>query len=376
MSPNQHLRVEILSEFPASDRMRWDELAATRSFYSGSRWLAFQSELERPGRTLHVCVRSGDRLVAAAPVFVVDRPSSGNYNPWALFPDATIADDVPVTLVGGSRGFRSAPLTEDEDALDLLLEAVQQVADEHSNGLAWWLYTTSSDAAVIAARSGIVPRLLNGECVIDLAGRNFDDYLLSLPRSRRGRVRRDLREFEAAKLTIEETTLSASYRECGPMLGQTQRKHGLRVSDAEMTDWLEKLCCATRDSGQVYLCLSPDGHPVGFSLIYSEGKTDYMRAVGFDYARAPHVGEYFELTCYQPIRTAYDQGATGLHLGSGAYHAKVRRGARVHPLWAVTTSPGWDAAQTKDFNQGKADEIAAEMPGDDLAWSADARSWL
>jgi predicted N-acyltransferase len=378
MSAEKRLRVEIVDQLDDASRKAWDALAASRSFYVGTRWLSFQRTLEENGRAFHVCVRSDGLLVAAVAVFVVDRPSSGNYDPRRLFPDAAVIDGVPVTLVGGSRGFLSAPLGgTDEHAFDLLLDAVQRIADEHSGGLAWWLYTTSNDATAIANRSGVVPRLLNGECVIDLVGSGFDDYLQSLPRTRRGRVRRDLREFEAAALTIEDTRLSASYEQCGAMLGQTQRKHGLDVSDTDMKAWLDKLCQASEDTGRVYLCQDTEGLPVGFSLIYTEGRTDYMRAVGFDYDRAPHVGEYFELTCYQPIRAAYARGSTALHLGSGAYHAKVRRGAQVRPLWALPTQPGgWDPTLTQEFNARKVDELLAELPGDNLVWTVDSKGWL
>jgi predicted N-acyltransferase len=370
------MRVEVIERLDNADRAAWDTLAARQSFYAGTSWLDFQRGLEKSGAVQHVCVRSAGRLVAAVAVFVVDQPSSGNYDPRRLFPDVAVPAG-PTTLVGSSRGFHSAPLTASDEALDLLLDGVQQVADEHSDGHAWWLYTRTQDAALIADRVGVVPRLLNGECVIDLPGTGFDDYLAGLPSSRRADVRRDLRAFGASGLRLVRARLSDHVELCGALLGATQRKHGLAVSDEAMTDWLRGLCRVTADSGRLYLCVADDV-PIGFSLGYTTGGTSHLRAVGFDYDRAPHIGEYFELLCYQPIRDSYTEGASAVHLGSGAYHAKARRGAHVRPLWAVPTRvDAWKTANTKAHNAERADELVAELPrADDLVWTDRSEGWL
>lgn len=374
------MRLEILDRLSEPDREAWDSLALGRSFYAGTGWLAFQEELEDGGHVYHVCVRSGGRLVAAVAVFVVRQPSSRNYDPKRLFGD--LADPIvqPVALIGSSRGFYSGPLVDTDEyerALDLLVEGVQRIVDEHCGGLAWWLYTSTADSVEIASRYGVVPRLLNGECVIYMEGNGFEDYLASLSSSRRGDVRRDLRAFEASGLQLEEKRLSDCYEQCGELLAATQRKHGLTVSADDMSAWLEKLCRTSADSGQVYLCRSSE-QVIGFSLSYTFGETIYLRAVGFDYVRAPHSAEYFELLFYKPIRNAYAQGANALHLGAGSYSAKVRRGALVRPMWAVPSKPdAWDSSKTKAYNAEHVANLVSELPrGEDLVWTDDSRSWL
>lgn len=374
------MRVEVVDRLADADRAAWDELAAPRSFYAGTGWVDFQRGLEAPGALRHVCVRSEGRLVAGVAVFVVDTPSSGNYDPRRLFPDLAVPAG-PTTLVGSARGFHSAPVVASGEAFDLLFDllfdAVQGIADEHSDGHAWWLYTRTPDAEVLANRAGVVPRLLNGECVVALPGTGFDDYLAGLSASRRADVRRDLRAFDGAGLRLERATLSDHVERCGPLLGATQRKYGLTVSDEDMTEWLGGLARSVPDSERLYLCYAGDAL-IGFSLTYLTGGTSHLRAVGFDYERAPHVGEYFELLCYQPIRDAYTEGASAVHLGSGAYRGKARRGAQVSPLWAVPTrADAWDSAGTKAFNRAKADELMAELPrGDDIVWSGKSETWL
>ena len=372
------LRVEVLDRLDDADRVAWDAMAGRTSFYLGTRWLAFQRMLESPGQVHHVCVRSGDRLVAAVPVFVLDRPSRADYDPRNLFPDVHLPAGEPVTLIGGTNGYLSAPLGAGGDSPALLLDAVDRIVEEHSGGFGWWLYTPSETAAILAARAGVVPRLHEfGECVIELAGNGFDDYLRSLSRSRREAVRRDLRGFAAAGLSLERTRLSTCYELCGSLLVQTMRKYGRDVTADDMVAWLEKLSRASGDTGRVYLCRDGRGQVIGFSLGFSEGDTDYMRASGFDYERAPHVGEYFQLLFYQPARDAYARGATALHVGSGSARAKARHGARVRPLWAVPTrSDAWDARATAELNRRRADELRAELHNEDLVWTSGSKAWL
>ncbi len=367
--------IEILGHLSAPDQAAWDRLADDRSFYLGTRWLAFQQSQEHEGDLQFVCVRSGGRLVAGVAVFIVGEPSSKHYDPRRLFPD--VVSNARITLVGGTRGFLSGPLGDGASTLGLLLQGIQTIADTHSEGVAWWLYTSSEDAAAITAESRVVPRMLNAECVIELSGEGFGDYLASLPGKRREQVRYDLRAFERAELSIEETLLSKSLEECGLLLAQTQQKYGLSTSAADMTEWLSDLNLASADSGRVYLCRSVAGEPIGFSLVYSQGNSDYVRAVGFDYQRAPHVGEYFVLLCYEPLRAAYKRGATTLHLGSGAYRSKARRGASIRPLWAVpSNNRGWDPALSLNHNILRASELADEIPGDALVMSGATRIWL
>jgi hypothetical protein len=57
--------------------------------------------------------------------------------------------------------------------------------------------------------------------------------------------------------------------------------------------------------------------------------------VGFDYAALPGAYEYFTVAFYEPIRYAYAHGLRRIHLGRESYQAKVRRGARLRPLWGV-----------------------------------------
>ncbi|PPK65216.1 GNAT family N-acetyltransferase [Actinokineospora auranticolor] len=371
----EDLRVEVVDR---PDHAEWDALAGRESFYAGTRWLAFQRALEPNAHAYHVCVRSGDRLVAAVAVFALDRPSRADYHPHRLFPDITRPDATPVTLIGGTNGYLSAPLGGAAAPLPLLLDAVDRITEEHSAGLGWWLYTTSEHAATIAERAGVVPRLHAwGECVVDLPGAGFDDYLGGLSRSRREAVRRDLRGITRSGLTVERTRLSTCHERCGWLLAQTMRKYDKEATPEDMAEWLDKLNGAAADTGQVYLCRDERRQVIGFSLAYAEGTTDYMRVAGFDYANAPHVGEYFQLLFYEPIRDAYQRGATALHVGSGSTHAKARRGARVRPLWAVPTrAEAWDVGTTTEHNRRRASELRAELPNEDLVWAHGSEEWL
>jgi hypothetical protein len=79
---------------------------------------------------------------------------------------------------------------------------------------------------------------------------------------------------------------------------------------------------------------------IGFALAYQWGDELALRMVGFDYERLRGAGEYAQLAVHAPLRYCYEQGLRRLHLGTGSYPAKCRRGARIRPLWAVTSLPG------------------------------------
>ncbi|MEU8779974.1 hypothetical protein AB0D01_39665, partial [Streptomyces sp. NPDC048606] len=79
------------------------------------------------------------------------------------------------------------------------------------------------------------------------------------------------------------------------------------------------------------------------------GRELTVRLNGLDYERLPDADVYANLTVHQPLRHCYDRGLTRLHLGTGSYDAKCRRGASVRPLWAVAggAQPGTDGSRER-----------------------------
>ena len=82
---------------------------------------------------------------------------------------------------------------------------------------------------------------------------------------------------------------------------------------------------------------------IGFALVNQWGDELALRALGFDYERLLGVDEYAQLAMHAPLRHCYEQGLHRLNLGIESDEAKIRRGARPRPVWAVTSLPGADS---------------------------------
>jgi hypothetical protein len=108
----------------------------------------------------------------------------------------------------------------------------------------------------------------------------------------------------------------------------------------------------------VFACFDGD-MIVGFALGYRWGSELVLRAVGLDYERLSGADEYAQLAVHAPLRYCYQHGLRRLHLGTGSYAAKCRRGARPRPLWAATSLPGPDPSSLART----VGRITASMPG-------------
>jgi len=228
----------------------------------------------------------------------------------------------------------------------------------------WWPYLLSPDVDVVAAaggRPGV--HLVGADCVIDVVGSNMDDYVAALPtRQRRTNFRREVQRFELSGLRIRRVDLREYWAQLGPMLAAVQSKYGHPQSAEEMSARLRRQGEHLASHAVVFACFA-NGTAIGFALAYRWGKELSLRVVGFDYDRLVGAGEYAQLAVHAPLRYCYSHGLRRLHLGTASYEAKIRRGARPRPLWAVTSLPGPDP---ESFT-GTVHRIAASLPAHESA---------
>jgi predicted N-acyltransferase len=361
------MRVDVYESVDSLDTRAWDALAAPKSFYMGTGWLRFQEKMNPEQRCRFITVSEGGRLIAALPTFLTPCPANKHYNVAAMFPGA-VSEDIPVLLVGGTRGYQSRILLDNDalsaeqrgTAVGLLVDQVQAMADQDADGVSWWLYFSDEDVEVLRPWAQTVPRVLRGDCAIDLHGQSFEDYLAAT--GRRRQIMRDRRRFDRTGCTVRRRPLGERLSVAGDLLSKTQNRYGFDVSPQSMTNLLKVQNEATGNTGVLYECVDGD-ETVGFCLAYEAGDTIYGRAVGFDYDRLRDGAEYFTLGYYAPIEHAYQSGMRRLHLGTSAYEAKILRGAAITPLWAIAlgTRP-WTAEQARDHNAAKLAETRASLP--------------
>ncbi|WP_406199080.1 peptidogalycan biosysnthesis protein [Streptomyces sp. NBC_01017] len=335
------MKISIADSIRQVDASAWDALAGGW-FYAGYAWTVYQ-EQDKHSIARYVQVTSGDRVVAAAAVHLVEQEWSELYDTAVLFPDL---DDGgrggrPVVLAGGRRGNSSRLLVdrshpEAEAALRELVGAVNEIAAKESDGRAWWLYLSDEDTAYLTEHvPATSPRIMAADCAIELPGTTFDDYLAGLSRNQRRQVRVDRRAFQGAGYTTDAVDFRESWDQFAPLVARHERKHGHDVDDEFIGELmrLQAECCG--EFGTIQACWADKEMRAG-GLAFTTSTMIAGRAFGFDHPR-PSASEYFELFYYRPIEQAYLAGVRLLHLGIGTLAAKARRGAQVRPLWGLAT---------------------------------------
>ncbi|MGW1978078.1 GNAT family N-acetyltransferase [Streptomyces sp. NPDC001889] len=379
----------------------WDRLAATRSFYLTANWLRFV-DADGGAEPHYLSSRRGDGLSAG--LVAHWNPDEGHQDYRAPRVLGQPRDAGPMLLLGGRRGFRSdvllpgvpqgrsavpGPGRATEELAALLGAAAGAVPE--AGGRWWWpnLPTDAATEVIAAARTltpGIAPglHLLRADCTVETVGAGLDDFVGALsPKQRRTNARREIRRFAESGLEVRRMSLSDIWERGAPLLGQVQRKYGHDMSDERLRGFLGRQA-EHLDREAVVFAVHDGGRLIGFSLCYEAGDELALRLIGFDYPRLPGADEYAQLLLYAPLRYCYERGLTRLHLGTSSYDAKCRRGARVRPLWAVTSGgsapPGPDggpsdrigrqlAALTAGLPAREAAALAAEVHTSLAAWS-------
>jgi hypothetical protein len=339
------LRSEVLASLRQITTTEWNELARADGLYSSHEWLT-GVEVEGLGRCCYVTVRDHDRLVAALPLYFVDRVGNSVYEPSGHFPGMPAAGGTPV-IMGSLSGYRNAPLIARDLPAQLRgrsLRALFHVARETiiANGgtTAALLFLTSGGLHRLEAAVTEVPRPVltwAGDAWLDVVGDSFLDYRNALSFNRRKTVRNELNRFARAGLAL---TLEEPWKYIDTIVAladQLNRKHRRVYSMQQHESSLNRQLETLGDHARVFVCRA--GRTViAVALAYEWDGWLYLRGGGFDYPSLRGACEYFNLTIYGPLRYCYERGLKGIHLGAGSHRAKAGRGARIGPLMSVLLS--------------------------------------
>jgi hypothetical protein len=322
------------------DDAAWDAIAGDR-FYSGALWLrlcALAGGAVCGG--VHVDLPGGQR--AAVPVAAVtDEP-----NPHCRWADKLTEWELPAPdpqgiLVGARRGYHTDLLsTPDADrsavAAALLrdLRALRHPDAPLAAPPCVAMYLPTEDAlALRGAGATALPVALATDAWIEIPPGGWDAWLDSLGAHRARRIRREVRDFEAAGYELETTTLERAYDQVAGLLARTEARHGREVDVAALSASFREQGELAGSRAHVVLCSTAPGRPAAaFCLYYQHGDTVFLRAVGFDREELKSAAEYFNLTYYLPARLP---GVRRLHAGITTAEGKALRGATLRPLWLL-----------------------------------------
>jgi hypothetical protein len=324
-------------------------------FYSSPAWLAVCADLsDDPQR--HLVVRSGGRPLITVPFALpVNEPNTA-YRPDVLFP---FRPPEPYLLLGPRLGYRAQWAAEpDAAAAGAVLQHAVRLAAEHDRPWVYALHLTSATADLVAAGAAgdgapVVPLLsAMPDCFLPAPGDGIEDYLANVSKNRRAKFaaesRRVLRtpgiRFRPGRLADEVDALA-------PLLKQAFARHGSQRTLGDVAAELRSLGRHAADS-ETLVVVEQDGRPVGYALWYEWGGRLWGRHIALvDRLRTTTSPILFHLMFRYALELCYERGLDGVHLGPSNLAAKLRRGARLEPLWHVSVCNGREVMRPEGARQ-------------------------
>ncbi|BBC92778.1 GNAT family N-acetyltransferase [Streptomyces griseofuscus] len=326
------LRLETATTLDKVAAEDWDTLAEPEGFYLSHGWLR-AVERESGAAVTYLLAYAGDRLVGGLPLYEIEHEHNKFYARKPRLDQMGAGGEWGVA--GSHRGYSCGipRAAEYADAvLDLLLDARARLNPASRTG-SLFLFATNRTAAALHRRGAAVD-FDCGDATLHTGGADFADYCGTLVSRRRIALKSEYARFLAAGYELGRQRLGECLEEAVPLLANLQAKYGHSTGAAEIHRTFADQA-ATLDDRSVVFTARRAGRLIGVSVMYEWRGTLYARATGFDYTALRGAYEYYGLCYYLPIDYMSERGLTALHLGIGAYSAKVKRGARLVPLWTV-----------------------------------------
>ena len=322
---------DSVAEIRASE---WDALTSG-AFYPSHSWSTYQ-ERDQRSQSWAVAIFDDASLVAASTVHRVSDERSASYDLNKLL---GCQSDANVTLLCGNRrghDNRLLAAPDRDDAVALLVESLALEAERVGAEFAWWPYLDDRSLRRLLPYAPVdEPWLLQLTAEFDLPPGGFEEFLFTLTKQQRGKIRRDRRQFAASSRRIQRGIPPAdSLDRVSELVTNVETKHGSDTGPEVIRELLEAQVADVGERASLITCTDEVG-PIACTLTY-QGTTELaVRVAGLDYAEVGDAAEYFETVYYQPIELAYECGLETVSLGFGSLQAKRHRGASVNPRWAL-----------------------------------------
>lgn len=337
----------------------WDELDRSPALFASRPWLTVMGH-RIEGE--HRYFAAGLAQAADVGFFgsIIDDPMiTVSKNPWELvfdpcpglrgLPEPAAARQAAAAAAAGARDgwfpalvltypglecFPIGPAAATPAALDHAIAGVIDAARSARVRTVAFLYVQPEDQALAAAlrRAGLTEFPITQRSNLRLPGESFADYLATLSRHRRKRVRAERRKLVDNGITVDRLPLADADDNVLQTLVALRQQHRGKYGKRPDPDSERRLLQAFRAfaGGVTIFRALTDGHrTVGFSLFLDSGGTAHCWTCGFDYTDPRSRLTYFELCYYAPIEAAYRGTAREFSFSYGAEMTKLLRGCRL-----------------------------------------------
>lgn len=339
--------------------------ALTDNPYESPGWFRFNERCFPRMRFVYFCAFSGDTLRAVLPAY--DRHSPLYYDSLQMVPRTArgLLRWMRFLILGSPTSFCSDVIGRGSDANGLTKLAWSYAADNGFDILSSPFRRSAPKNRMAYTAGSIV------DYDLPITFTSFDGYLRSLRKSRRGEVRREMREPPSVTHV--------------PLAGHEEVMHRLYRHTADRNDakaevtpaFYRGLAAALGEQARLALAGDP-ADPKGALLYLVSKEALWALHCGF----ADRDLTYFQLTFYEPIRLAAERGLKFINFRPGSDEAKRLRGCRPRHLYVSlvpTTQRGRLCLKQVREVRSAARRVAktgdgrAGAPGRDLSFSAKVR---
>lgn len=336
-----------IAESFASPPVDWCEAARKQSLYLDAPYLGYASSDH--GQVFRAELRAGHALAAGVTGWLAHGSGHPYLEPRKLL--SLPASEKPDLALGCPGAFTGDMLVDrartTANGAAAFANTLAAHARELGAGDVFALYA-GDDALDFWSKSAAgAPALLNFDAVIDVCG-SFEEWLSRLPRHRRGTIRRELRAFEQSGCAggvalASDAEMPALLAELAPILVASEARFGNAMQTSGVAATLERQREALGDSFALFYVRDEGGRLVAGATAFLDASGVHVRWGGVDRENAGKNQEYFQIAYYLPIRFAVASGRRSVRLGMESFEAKLLRGARLEPRWALALTPalGW-----------------------------------
>ncbi len=307
---------------------------------------------DRRWRTAWAVARRHDTVLGILPIYLESgTPAAAPFDPRLVAADlfSELGSAAGWAHVGGCREFASGAVLRTDLGADEAPRIRQSlVRAAFAYGTEQGLPTVAlfvRDAEVADFRAALGPHdqvaVTKHDAIVDLppAG-GLEGFLTSLPKKVRYRIRAEAAALAQAGLVAQRLEPADVMAEAVPLLMDTKLRHGLpdhlMLATMRFRAWLK----SGVDESVAFGIRGPKGDLHGVCLVARHGPRVEVYELGLVTDHPQRHLAYVELLFHAPLRYALEHGCERLALGADSSEPKLRRGARLDPLWAVTAGTG------------------------------------